>query len=488
LIAAAVPHWCDHAFLAALLETTPEEGDRLLGHLCTLTVVEPFPARGARAVNVHETARHALREQLRKTDPARWKALSIRARAHVANGTESHARIEALYHLFAIDQIAAAAACQALDREFADSGRPEVRHALAIALRELSYGGWLQGAAQVEALLCPLQVRSWRGEAAQLESEARAVVELARGASHTSGVCRGLEILSDALEAKGRLDESLAVSRECLAISQRMASADPSNAVWQREVAGAHRRIGDIAEEQERLDDALGAFAEYLAILQRLASTDPFHAGWQIALGVAYNRVGGIAQAQGRLDDALTAFAAYLDISQRLASTNPSHADWQRELGVAYNNIGAVAEAQGRFDRALAAFRNALAVAQRLAEIDPSNVSWQRDLATAYNRVGNVAEEQGRLDDALAAFRDELAISQRLAATDPSNAGWQRALAVAHNKFGQVLQDIGDQEGAQSNYKSAVVIMERAVALAPETDKWKQDLENLESWLDSEPQ
>src|SRR5262245_39132797 len=62
LIAAAVPHWCDRDFLAALLETTGEEGERLLGQLRALTIVEPFPARGEHAVNVHEAARLALRE------------------------------------------------------------------------------------------------------------------------------------------------------------------------------------------------------------------------------------------------------------------------------------------------------------------------------------------------------------------------------------------------------------------------------------------
>src|SRR5215467_13425679 len=62
LVAAAVPHWCDRDFLAALLDTSPDEGDRLLRQLRPLTVVESFPARGEHAVNVHEAARFALRQ------------------------------------------------------------------------------------------------------------------------------------------------------------------------------------------------------------------------------------------------------------------------------------------------------------------------------------------------------------------------------------------------------------------------------------------
>ena len=58
-------------------------------------------------MNVHEAARLALRDHLRVTDAAHWKALSTRARAHVCQGTEPHTRIEALYHLFATNQPAA---------------------------------------------------------------------------------------------------------------------------------------------------------------------------------------------------------------------------------------------------------------------------------------------------------------------------------------------------------------------------------------------
>jgi hypothetical protein len=254
LVAAAVPHWCDRDFLAALLDTTPEEGDRLLGQLRVLTVIEPFPARGEHAVNVHETARLALREHLRTTDAARWTALSTRARAYVGQGVEPHARIKALYHLFATDQSAAASSCEALDRGFTGGGRPEVRHALALALRELTAAGWLTGSAQVEALLAPLEVRNEREESARLEAEARYVAELARTASHPSGTGRAHSLLGDVLQAKGRLEDALAAYREYLAIFQRLAATDPSNVGWQRDLALAHNKLGqafqDIGDEK----------------------------------------------------------------------------------------------------------------------------------------------------------------------------------------------------------------------------------------------
>ena len=533
LVAAAVPHWCDSDFLAALLDTTPEEGERLLGQLRALTVVEPFTARGEHAVNVHEATRLALREHLRATDLACWKALSTRARAHVGQSTEPHARIEALYHLFAIDQPAAAAACEALDREFTDGGRPEVRHALALALRELTTGDWLTDSAQVEALLAPLRVRHWRGETAQLEAEARYVADLARTASDPSGIGRTQCLLGDVLETKGRLDDALAAFREFLAISQRLVSTeppnadwqrdladahdrggnilqaqgrldealaafretfvifqhlaaiDPANAAWQREFAVAHAKVGGILQAQGRRDEALAAFREYLAIFQRLAAIDPVNADWQHNLAVAHAKVGDILQAQGRRDEALAAFREYLVIFQHLAAIDPANAAWQHNLAVAHAKVGDILQAQGRRDEALAAFREYLAIFQRLAAIDPANAAWQHNLAVAHAKVGDILQAQGRRDEALAAFREYLAISQHLAAIDPANASWQRDLALAHNRLGQAYQGMGNEEHAQSSYRSAVEALERAVAMSPGTVGWKQDLDNLKSWLSS---
>jgi len=258
LLAAAIPHWYDRDFLASLLETTPEESNRLLGQLRTLTVVEPFPARGKHAVNVHEAARLALREHLRASNVPLWEALSARARAHLLQRREPHARIEALFHLFATDQSAAAAECDALNREFAyGTVAPEIRLALALALRELMTAGWLTGAAEVEALLCPLQVRSERGGAAHIEPDVRRLVALAHTASHPSGVGRAQCLLGDVLEAKGRGDDALVSFREYLATFQRLALADPSNADWQADIAWAHSRIGGVLQARATLTTLL---------------------------------------------------------------------------------------------------------------------------------------------------------------------------------------------------------------------------------------
>ncbi len=476
LVAAAVPHWVDPGFLTTLLRASAEEGEHRLGQLRALTVVESFPARGENAVNVHEAARLALRDHLRTTDPSLWRDLSERARAHVSSSREPHARIEALFHLFAVDQPAAASACGDLDREFTTGGNPELRHALAIALRELSTGNWLTGSAQVEALLAPLEVRCSRGDAASLEGAAREVVELSRDASYPAGTARSLCLLGDVLLVKGRLDDALVVFHESLVIFARLVAVDPASADWQHDFAVAHSRVGDVHEAQGRLEEALAAFRAYLAISTRLVAADPASAAWQRELAVAHAKVGGIHQAQDRPDEALSAFRECLDISTRLAAADPANAGWQRELSVAHAKVGDAHQAQDRLDEALAAFREDLAIAARLAAADPANAGWQRDLAVAHSKVGDVHQAQGRPDEALAAFQKCLAIAAHLAAADPANAGWQRDLAIMHSKVGDVHEAQGRPDEALAAFREDLAISARLAAADPTNAGWQRDL------------
>ena len=105
----------------ALLDMQRRRGNRLLGQLRTLTVIEPFPARGEHAVNVHEATRLALREHLYTHDAARWSALATRARAHVARHPRPHrGTLPPLRHRPG----RRCQDCEALDREFTEADAP----------------------------------------------------------------------------------------------------------------------------------------------------------------------------------------------------------------------------------------------------------------------------------------------------------------------------------------------------------------------------
>ena len=48
------------------------------------------------------------------------------------------------------------------------------------------------------------------------------------------------------LKDQGNLPEALKAYRDSLAISERLAKADPGNAGWQRDLSVAYEKVGDV--------------------------------------------------------------------------------------------------------------------------------------------------------------------------------------------------------------------------------------------------
>ena len=102
---AAIPHWFDESFLAALLG---EEGiARLeasggLEELARLPFIEPFLGRG---YNVHEHTRALLRSRLWRDEPDRFMELSRRAEGYCRgqDPEDTGWGIERIYHLLLTD-------------------------------------------------------------------------------------------------------------------------------------------------------------------------------------------------------------------------------------------------------------------------------------------------------------------------------------------------------------------------------------------------
>ena len=103
-----------------------------------------------------------------------------------------------------------------------------------------------------------------------------------------------LDDQGDLRVAQGALAGADASYRAGLAIAERLASSDPGNAGWQRDLSVSHNKIGDVQVAQGALAGAEASYRAGLAILERLASSDPGNAGWQRDLAINYGRVGDI--------------------------------------------------------------------------------------------------------------------------------------------------------------------------------------------------
>ncbi|KXV06425.1 hypothetical protein CR51_11940 [Caballeronia megalochromosomata] len=280
----------------------------------------------------------------------------------------------------------------------------------------------------------------------------------------------------DVLRDQGDLAGALAAYRKSLALSERLAAVDPSNAGWQRDLSVSQHKLGDVLRDQGDLTGALAAYRESLALRKRLAAADPSNADLQGDLSVSHNNVGDVLRDQGDSSGALAAYRESMALTERLAVADPSNAGWQRDLSVSQNKVGDVLRDQGDLAGALAAYRESLALRKRLAAADPSNAGWQRDLNVSQDKMGDVLRDQGDLAGALAAYHESLALSERLAAADPSNAGWQRDLSVSQDKVGDVLRDQGDLAGALVVFRESLALRKRLAAADPSNARWQRDL------------
>ena len=180
----------------------------------------------------------------------------------------------------------------------------------------------------------------------------------------------------------GQLGTAEAAYRRVLDIAKR-ASHD-------LEIGWAHFGLGDILVARGDLDAALAAYRRGATVFDRLATSDPGNAGWQRDLSVSYDRVGDVLVAQGNLPAALESFKASLALAERLAKDDPRNAGWQHDLSVSNFKIGQLLLKQGSPREALPYFEADLVIVEGLAKLAPDNVQWQQDAEISRRMVARV--------------------------------------------------------------------------------------------------
>ncbi len=496
LLAAAIPHWFDAPFLAALLEATAEESLVLMERLRRLSSVESFRARGSLAYNVHEASRLPLREHVRTTQPELWQAFSRRARAYIATGDEPHLRIEALYHQFAADPSTSASACAALDREL--SSNPAQRSALCLALTELTTAGWLRDAALGEALrvsqahadsldeLGELALKKGDSAAAQQRfSESRTfrerlVVSDQADARKAGALAISMDNLGDISMTQGNLAEALRFFGDSKRIRERLVATDPANTLWQQHLSVSFDKLGDVTMGQGDLAGAKRAYTGSKGIAERLVASDPENTLWQRDLSVSLNKLGDVAAGQGDLAGAMLAYTESKGITERLAASDPADTLWQWDLSVSFERLGDVAVGQGGLTRAMLAYMESKAIRERLAASDPANALWQRDLTVSLDKLGNVAVGQGDLARAMRAYTESKGIAERLAASDPANTLWQRDLIGSYWRLARLCEKNKQTTEAKAWWRKAhdaLVAMKQRGIMPPADEQYLKRLQ-----------
>ena len=256
-----------------------------------------------------------------------------------------------------------------------------------------------------------------------------------------------------------------------LAIFQRLAANDPTP-TGQNEVAWVLQDKGDLLVLTSAFDAARDAYSDSLAIRQRLAAANPTNAALQDYLTSVYQRLGDLAEKVGDLKSARGDFEAGLAIRQRLSAADPSNTDLQYYVSAFLRRLGDLAEKQGDLAGARKAYEDCLAIRQRLSVADPSSAQLQNAVALDLEDLAGVAFDQNDLATARADYDACLAIRRRLAAADPTNAAMQQLILRAMARAARISGSSVSWQDVAAQYQR----IEKARQLTPGDEKVLQAL------------
>jgi len=368
--AAAIPHWFDAPFLAALLDQPLAAAQPIYDRLTTLSYVEPFPGRGH---NVHERTRALLLERLWRDDRERYLALSRRAAEYCAQQDQEETawRVETIYHQLIGDMPRAAS-------KFIDQGidwhnrfEYEKLEALLRPVMEAIEAGRLSGSVASwayyrQARLDIVYSRNHQAKNALLETLNTGVADRALEANCIQALGDVHGRLDEYAEARARYEEAQPIYR---AIGDRLGEANCIKAL-----GDVHVRLAEYAEARARYAEAQPI---YRAIGDRLGEANCIQ-----ALGDVHVLLAEYAEARARYAEAQPIYRA---IGARLGEANCIKA-----LGDVHVQLSEYAAARARYEEAQPIYR---AIGARLGE------------ANCIQALGDVSLEEGDEAAALAAYR-----------------------------------------------------------------------------------
>eukprot|EP00980_Cylindrotheca_fusiformis_P010942 scaffold2499_cov125-Cylindrotheca_fusiformis.AAC.33 len=157
-----------------------------------------------------------------------------------------------------------------------------------------------------------------------------------------------------------------------------------------RAVAKAYRKLANALRDQNKLNESLGVLSEELAV-RRLSLSDEEND----SISTAYKSMAAIRLEQGQLDDAMDCYQQQLN-SDRRSSVDKNSA----LVAETYHNMGKALEQSGNLTEALEFYKQELAIAEEDRQGNEVVHSTR-----PHECIARVLEAQNRLDDAMQMYQ-----------------------------------------------------------------------------------
>ncbi|TEU12624.1 MAG: tetratricopeptide repeat protein, partial [Anaerolineales bacterium] len=381
-LAVAVPHWFNEDVLRALLPEQSDEIGSVYEQLVEFSFVEPHGTRGYR---LHELTCKAVIGHLSKEKPGWYKELRQRAHRHFEMLPGDNEQIEAIYHEFVFDEVAAVGKLLNL---FWDLDYREETAAMSLLLDYIGeHEGWLapqtnlwlrylngrrlvvaRDREQAVKILDPLtteatdtplepwvlielaKMKERAGDTVTARGEYKRALALAQAFQDDRCIARACGCLGDSLSRGEQFEEAIKYYEDALAVDRKRKD--------QRRECEQLRGLGDIYLRRKWWKAAEEYYRNSLKLAQSLS--DVTLEAW------ALNRLGRLEEDMQHWDAAIEWYQQSRELFE--------HLNQYGNVATVIRDIGDVLKGAKRYDQAKAAYQQA---------------------ADTYREIGDRVEEAG---------------------------------------------------------------------------------------------
>ena len=225
---------------------------------------------------------------------------------------------------------------------------------------------------------------------------------------------------------RGQIDQTEAAYREYKRLADRMVAIQPDNLKWRMEVFYARENLGIVLMSQRRYAEAARMFESSLRPMETLASIDPSNREYQREVSNALAWVAHAQWALGRIDAAIALRQRQVAFLDPLLKPTRIDTSLLSKAIPAHQALGVLFTAKGQLEQANDEFHRALGVANRLITVEPDNSEWRDSAASVQLALARNLLALGRRDEAARETAAGCATAAVLEARDSSVARWRR--------------------------------------------------------------
>ncbi len=276
-------------------------------------------------------------------------------------------------------------------------------------------------------------------------------------------------------KAIGKYDDALAKYQQSLDIREKILQRDPTNLIFQKDVASSLDNFGDIYKMYGDSKKAMENYKASLAIRQDHVEKSPLNPYALSDLTLSLTKIGDMQKIQGDLNGALQNFKECVRIERLLVANESENIQWQRSLSISLQRVGDILMAQGKFNEALPYYQENLENDRKIVATIPQNMTWQANLAIAYQKVGDTYKNQGEYEKAQHYYLENLTLSRVLVKHEPNNTQWQRSLSITFQRLADTVSNLGKKDEAIAYNQQSLNISNKLLKINPDNTFWKND-------------